>query len=48
MCDRGMPQNEVMRAALHEYAESQSRAEVFAHVMTEEIPPFAEALTRLG
>lgn len=45
---RGVSQNEVMRAALREYAETQSRAELLADVMDTELPPFAEALERLG
>lgn len=45
---RGVSQNEVMRAALREYAETQSRAELLAHVMDAELPAFAEALERLG
>lgn len=44
----GMSQNEVMRAALREYVERQSRAQLIADVMDQELPPFAEALKRLG
>lgn len=44
----GISQNEIMRAALREYVEKQSRAELLAQVMDEELPPFAEALERLG
>lgn len=44
----GVSQNEVMRAALRDYVERQSRAELLARVMDEDLPLFAEALERLG
>ena len=44
----GMSQNEVLRAALRDYIERQSRAELLAEVMDSELPPYAEALERLG
>jgi len=45
---RGMSQNEILRAAFRDYAESHARAELLSRVMDEELPPFAEALERLG
>jgi len=44
----GLSQNEVVRVALREYIERQSKAELLAQVMDSELPPFAEALERLG
>lgn len=44
----GLSQNEVLRIALRDYVERQSRAELLAQVMDQELPPFAEALERLG
>ena len=44
----GLSQNEVLRAALRDYVERQSRAALLAQVMDQELPPFAEALERLG
>lgn len=44
----GLSQNEVMRAALRDYVERRSRSEPLARVMDEKLPPFTEALERLG
>jgi len=44
----GLSQNEIVRVALREYIERQSKAELLAQVMDSELPPFAEALERLG
>ena len=41
-------QNEVMRAALRDFVQRQSHAELLEQVMDSELPPFAEALERLG
>lgn len=43
-----MSQNEVLRAALRDYIERQSRAELLTEIMDSELPPYAEALERLG
>jgi predicted transcriptional regulator len=39
---------EVARQAVREYVESHSRAELLDQVLDEELPPYAEALQRLG
>jgi hypothetical protein len=39
---------EVARAAIREYIEQHSRAELLDRVLDEEIPRYAEALQRLG
>lgn len=39
---------EVARAAIREYVEQHSRAELLDQVLGEEIPRYAEALRRLG
>jgi predicted transcriptional regulator len=39
---------EVARAAIREYVEQHSRAELLDRVLDEEIPRYAEALRRLG
>lgn len=39
---------DVARAAVREYIERRSRADLLEQVLAEEIPPFAEALDRLG
>lgn len=39
---------EVARAAIREYIERHSRAELLDRVLDEEIPRYAEALRRLG
>jgi predicted transcriptional regulator len=39
---------EVARAAIREYVEQHSRAELLDRVLDEEIPRYAEALQRLG
>jgi hypothetical protein len=39
---------DVARAALREYIERTSRRELLDQVLDEELPPFAEALRRLG
>ncbi len=39
---------EVARAAVREYIESHSRAELLEHVLDDELPRYAEALRRLG
>ena len=44
----GVSQNEVMRAALREYVQRQTHAQLLAEVMDSELPKFAEALERLG
>jgi predicted transcriptional regulator len=44
----GLSQNEVMRAALRDFVQRQSHAELLAQVIDAELPPFAEALERLG
>ena len=44
----GVSQNEVMRAALRDFVQRQSHAELLEQVMDSELPPFAEALERLG
>lgn len=44
----GLSQNEVVRVALREYIERQTKAELLGQVMDSELPPFAEALERLG
>jgi len=44
----GVSQNEVMRAALREFVQRQTHAELLTSVMEEELPKFAEALERLG
>lgn len=44
----GLSQNEVMRAALRDFVQRQSHAELLEQVMDSELPPFAEALERLG
>lgn len=44
----GLSQNEVVRVALREYIERQTKAELLAQVMDSELPSFAEALERLG
>ena len=42
------PMQEVVRQAIREYVESQSRAELLDRVLDEELPRYAEALERLG
>jgi len=44
----GVSQNEVMRAALRDFVQRQSHAELLEQVMDSELPQFAEALERLG
>lgn len=44
----GASQNEVMRAALRDFVQRQSHAELLEQVMDSELPQFAEALERLG
>lgn len=44
----GRSKHEVMRRALHEYAETHSRAELLDRVLDAELPRYAEALRRLG
>ena len=44
----GLSQNELVRVALREFIERQSKTELMAEVMETELPPFAEALERLG
>jgi predicted transcriptional regulator len=44
--DRSM--QEVAREAIREYVEQHSREDLLEQVLDEEIPPFAEALRRLG
>jgi predicted transcriptional regulator len=44
----GVSQNEVMRAALRDFVQRQSHSELLEQVMDSELPPFAEALERLG
>ena len=44
----GVSQNEVMRAALREFVQRQTHAELLTSVMDAELPKFAEALERLG
>ncbi|MGB7819132.1 MAG: hypothetical protein WBL35_10420 [Ornithinibacter sp.] len=39
---------DVARAAVREYVESHSRAELLDQVLNEELPRYAEALERLG
>ncbi|GAB3256894.1 ribbon-helix-helix protein, CopG family [Arthrobacter pigmenti] len=39
---------EVARAAVREYVENHSRAELLDQVLDEELPRYAEALERLG
>ena len=39
---------DVARAAVREYVESHSRAELLDQVLDEELPSYAEALERLG
>lgn len=39
---------DVARAAVREYIESHSRAELLDEVLDEELPRYAEALERLG
>lgn len=39
---------DVARAAVREYIERRSRTDLLERVLAEEIPPFAEALDRLG
>ncbi|MBU6244981.1 MAG: ribbon-helix-helix protein, CopG family [Actinomycetales bacterium] len=44
----GPSHNKVLRAALRDYVERQSRAELLVQVMDQGLPPLAEALDRLG
>jgi len=44
----GRSKHEIMRRALHEYAENHSRAELLDRVLDSELPRYAEALRRLG
>jgi plasmid stability protein len=44
----GRSMQDVARAALREYIERTSRRELLDQVLDEELPPFAEALRRLG
>lgn len=44
----GLSQNEVLRAALRDFVQRQSHAELLSEVMDSEFPRFAEALERLG
>jgi predicted transcriptional regulator len=39
---------DVARSAIREYVENTSRADLLSQVMDTELPPFAEALERLG
>jgi hypothetical protein len=39
---------EVARQAVREYVENHSRSELLDRVLDEELPPYAEALARLG
>lgn len=44
----GVSQNEVMRAAFRDFVQRATHAELLNEVMDSELPPFAEALERLG
>jgi len=44
----GRSMEDVARAAIHEYIDRTSRRERLNEALGEELPPFAEALPRLG
>jgi plasmid stability protein len=44
----GRSMQEVARAAIREYIEAHSRADLLEQVLDEELPRFREALDRLG
>lgn len=44
----GRSMQEIARAAVREYIDRVSRRELLDRVLDEELPPFAEALRRLG
>jgi predicted transcriptional regulator len=44
----GRSMQEVARSAVREYIDRTSRRELLDEVLEEELPPFAEALRRLG
>jgi predicted transcriptional regulator len=44
----GRSMQDVARQAVREYVETHSRAELLDQVLDQELPPYAEALERLG
>lgn len=44
----GRSMQEVVRLSVREYVERHSRDQLVDHIIDEELPPYAEALDRLG